>query len=211
MQRDLFFGISEEDRNRMFGCLSSFSKKYKKGDTVEDLSFESNLAGYVRKGRCELQKTDRNGNVTIIESYEPNDIFSRTLAFADFSEDSFVIVATQSCEVTFFDDKKLLSPCRNLCPCHITLMNNLMTSVLQRSERLSAKIELLSKKSTREKILGYFELLSRKQRSREITLPITVAEMANYLCVNRSAMTREIKKLKEENIIEMNRKTVKLK
>jgi len=76
---------------------------------------------------------------------------------------------------------------------------------------MAIKIELLSKKNTRDKILGYFELLSQKQQSKEIKLPVTIAEMANYLCVNRSAMTREIKKLKDENIIDINRKTVKLK
>ena len=91
------------------------------------------------------------------------------------------------------------------------MMNNILSSVLHRSERMAIKIELLSKKNTRDKILGYFELLSQKQQSKEIKLPVTIAEMANYLCVNRSAMTREIKKLKDENIIDINRKTVKLK
>ena len=211
MREDLFLGISEDDRNRMLGCLSSFTKKYIKGDIIDNFNFDSELAGYVIHGRCDLQKTDRNGNVTVIETYEQNDIFSRHLSFSDLSEDSFVVTATQNCEILFFDDKKLLSPCGNCCRSHIVMMNNILSSVLHRSERMAIKIELLSKKNTRDKILGYFELLSQKQQSKEIKLPVTIAEMANYLCVNRSDMTREIKKLKDENIIDINRKTVKLK
>lgn len=210
MTTDLFLGISEEDKNRMLGCLSSFSKKYKKNEIIEDFSYNSNLSGYVKRGRCQLQKSDLNGNVTVIETYEPGDIFGESFCFSETTEDSLMVVSIQNCEVTFFDNKKLLYPCGNYCKCHFVFITNIVNSILRRSGRIVIRIELLSKKNTRDKILGYFENLSKRQKSREIILPITISEMAEYLAVNRSAMMREIKKLKEENIIEMNKRMIKL-
>lgn len=207
---DIFDGISDLDRNRMLGCLSSFTKRYKKGETVEDLSFDSKLAGLVKKGKCSLQKIDSAGNMTIPETYEPGDIFGKNLLFSELGGDSLVVTANQNCEVTFFDANKLMRPCNNLCPCHITFINNLIASILRRGERMAAHAEILAQKSTREKLLTYFAKLSAKQQSKEIRLQISMSELADYLSVNRSAMMREIKKMKEDGIIKINKKTVTL-
>lgn len=208
---DIFAGISDDDRNRMLGCLSSFTKKYKKNETVEDMNFDSRLACLVRRGRCVLQKIDSSGNLTIPETYEPGDIFSRDLLFSAANGDSLIVTAKQNCEVTFFDANKLMHPCNNMCPCHILFINNLISSILGRGERMAAHAEILGQKTMRDKLLAYFTRLSKRQHSLEIQLPVSFAEIADYLAVNRSAMMREIKKMKDEGIIDADKKTITLK
>lgn len=208
---DIFVGVSDEDRNRMLGCLSSFTKRYKKNETVEDLNFDSKLSCLVRRGRCALQKIDSSGNMTIPEIYEPGDIFGRDLLFSKADGCSLIVSAMQNCEVTFFDARKLMQPCSNKCPCHITFINNLLSSILGRGERMAAHAEILGQKTMRDKLLAYFSRLSKRQQSTEIQLSVSFAEIADYLAVNRSAMMREIKKMKDDGIIDVNKKTIVIK
>ena len=211
MTKFIFSGISEENKNHISGCLSSFTKKYGKDEIISDFASDANISGYVKRGKCELQKINKNGDVSVIERYESGDIFGKTLSFINSSEDGLTVVSVQNCEVMFLDSRKLLSPCRNNCEFHRKLIDNVIDSVLRRSERLTKRIDILTRKSIREKLLVYFGQLSKEQNSMKITIPISFTELAEYLAVNRSAMTREIKKLHCENAIEIVKRTVILK
>lgn len=211
MTKFIFSGISEENKNHISGCLSSFTKKYGKDEIISDFASDTNISGYVKRGKCELQKINKNGDVSVIERYESGDIFGKTLSFINSSEDGLTVVSVQNCEVMFLDSRKLLSPCRNNCEFHRKLIDNVIDSILRRSERLTKRIDILTRKSIREKLLVYFGQLSKEQNSMKITIPISFTELAEYLAVNRSAMTREIKKLHGENAIEIVKRTVILK
>ena len=159
-------------------------------------------------GTADLVRYDINGNRIVTEHFSTNSIFGEI--FYNINTNSeFIVEAKEACKVLMFLYDDISIKCKSNCTFHKILATNFTSVILSKIMDLTSRVELLSRRTTREKLLGYFNQLSQKH-GKSFTLPFSITELANYLAVDRSSMTRELSTLKKEKFIEQNRNKITL-
>lgn len=197
----LFEGIQKDDLINLLGCLNARVKKYKKNEIVLAEGDNATMSGVVLTGSLQTEQYDFLGNRTILSRIESPHLFGEAFYFSK-EKFSVNIVASEDSSVLLFNSAKISSPCHNHCLFHIKLINNLLQVLATSNVVLNQKIQCISQRTTREKLLNYLANESKKQNSNEFEIPYDRQSLADYLCVERSAMATEISKLRKENIIE---------
>ena len=151
-------------------------------------------------GSADLIRYDFNGNQTIVEKFNKYDVFGEIFYRININNELFV-KAREKTKVLMFNYDIFEKRCKKNCKFHEELLVGLPNLVLTKVSDLNIRIELLSKRTIRDKILSYFRILSENSFSKTFTLPFSLTDLADYLSVDRSAMMREIKNLKEDGII----------
>lgn len=182
-------------------CSKIQEKSFKKGEVITTYIAKRNQFCLLLSGEANLIRYDFNGNRTIVEHFSTNDIFGEIFYTVTTNNELFV-EARANCVVLFFiyDDIKL--KCKNNCDFHNKLLLNFPELFLNEIIDLNMRIELLSKRTIREKLLSYFKIISTRNMSKSFKIPFSLTDLADYLSIDRSAMMRELKSLKEEGIIE---------
>ena len=181
-------------------CNKVQAKKFVKGETVTTYIEKRNQICIVVSGEVDLIRYDFNGNKTIIGHFVDNDIFGEIFYPANTNNELFA-VARKNSEILFYNYDALSTKCKRNCEFHKELNNNLSQLFLDKIIELNLRIELLTKRNTRGKILSYFEILSKGTLRRTFTLPYSYTDLADFLSVDRSAMMRELKLLIDEGFI----------
>jgi len=181
-------------------CNKVQIKKFTKGETVTTYIEKRSQICIVISGEIDLIRYDFNGNKTIIGHFIDNDIFGEVFYPANTNNELFA-VAHKNSEVLFYTYDSLSTKCKKNCDFHKELTNGLSQLFLDQIVSLNLRIELLTKKNTRGKILSYFEMLSKGTLRRTFILPYSYTDLADYLSVDRSAMMRELKLLIDEGFI----------
>ena len=181
-------------------CNKVQAKKFVKGETVTTYIEKRNQICIVVSGEVDLIRYDFNGNKTIIGHFVDNDIFGEIFYPANTNNELFA-VARKNSEILFYNYDALSTKCKRNCEFHKELNNNLSQLFLDKIIELNLRIELLTKRNTRGKILSYFEILSKGTLRRTFTLPYSYTDLADFLSVERSAMMRELKLLIDEGFI----------
>ena len=176
-------------------------KKFIKGDTITTYIEKRNQLCIVLSGEVNLIRYDINGNKTIISHFVDNDIFGEIFYPANTNNELFAL-AHKNSEILFFTYDTLLTKCKRNCDFHKTLTSNLSELFLNNIIELNLRIELLTKRSTRSKLLSYFDILSKGSLQKTFNLPFSYTDLADFLSVDRSAMMRELKLLKEDGFIQ---------
>lgn len=184
-------------------CNRVQTKKFIKGETVTTYIEKRNQICIVLSGEVDLLRYDFNGNKTIIGHFVDNDIFGEALSPANTNNELFAI-ARKNSEILFFTYDTLFTKCRRNCDFHKTLTSSLSELFLSKIVELNLRIEILTKRNTRSKILSYFEILSKGSLRKTFTLPYSYTDLADFLSVDRSAMMRELKLLIDEGFIKKN-------
>lgn len=203
--KSIFDGIEESDMARMLNCFGARFISYKKDRTIITNIINTKVIGIILKGTADIIRYDYNGNRSIIEKLEENSVFGEVFSRVG-SEVS--VVATTDCEVVFIDYDHIINRCKKNCSYHAVFANNVLQLLSTKIVDLNDRLEVLSKRTIRDKLLTYFNLLAKNKPNRTFILPFTYTDLADYLSVDRSAMMREIKILKEEGFIEANGKRI---
>ena len=206
----LFNQIEDESRVRALGCLGAKEKSYKKGDTVLTEGQEAKYFGIVLKGSVQLERVDYYGNRSILTSIEPSQLFGEAFACAGIKSLPIDVIAAEDTDILFIDVKRAASSCDAACAFHAQLIINLLNIVAMKNLVLHQKIEITSKHSTREKLMTYLFLQEKNTGSRTFTIPYNRQELADYLGVERSGLSAEISKLRNEKVLECKRSTFTL-
>lgn len=197
----LFEGIGEEDLLRMLECLGarvvSFDKKY----TVFSEGSPARYVGILLSGSVQVVQVDYYGNRSILSEIRPTQVFAEAFACAGVSALPVSVIANDPCEVMLVDCSHILHTCSNHCAFHQTLIYNLMRDLADKTLLFHQRIEVTSKRTTREKLLAYLTMESRKAQSEVFDIPFDRQELADYLEVDRSGLSAEIGKLKKEGIL----------
>ena len=204
----IFKNINEEDIKKMLKCFEAKTRTFKKEATIMNYIGYTNTIGIIIKGKANLIRIDYDGKRTIIETLEENDIFGEV--FSNYNINELSIEAKEETTVIFIDYNHITKRCKKACSYHSKLVENTLNILSQKIVNNNERIEILAKRSTREKLLAYFEIMSKKNISKTFTLPFTYTDLADYLGVDRSAMQRELKLLKEEGFIKTNNKKITL-
>ena len=206
----LFRDISYESYLAMFHCFHAVSKTYRPEDIICDFSDSCAQVGIIERGEAVLIRIDENGVETVMETMGPGGVFGRTLAFAGSRTDTLEVVCRTRCEVLFFDYAHILKRCERACDHHSILVQNMLRLMADKAQALSERIDVLSRRSIREKLLCYFHQQAARAGGPNFRLPFSLSMLADYIATDRSAMMRELKKLKDEGILSSDGRQIRL-
>ena len=191
-------------------CEKFQEKNYPKGTTITSYIEKRKQIFILLEGEASLIRYDEKGNKDIVDFFKPGNVFGETFYNVNVSSE-LSVQATKNCIVLtcLYDD--IQKKCKNNCQFHEKLNSALLDLLFQNTKHQNSRIEVLSKRTIREKLHIYFEILSAESFSNTITLPFSLTDLADFLSVNRSAMMRELKDLEDEGIIiKKERRKIKL-
>ena len=197
----LFAGVGEENLLRMLTCLGATVDNYDKKYTVLVEGASSKYIGIVLSGTVQVTQTDYYGNRSILSHVKAGQVFGEAFACAEVEALPVSVVATEPCTVMMIDSRHILHTCQNNCGFHQQLIYNLMKDLAQKTIQFHQRIEVTSKRTTREKLLTYLSMESRAAHSQSFDIPFDRQELADYLEVDRSGLSAEIGKLTREGIL----------
>ena len=198
----LFQDISYEEYCRMLDCFQAVQRSFRTDDLIYDFSSkESNAVGIIERGEASVIRIDKDGVSTVLEELSVGGVFGRTLAYAGSVRDSMEVVCRTPCDVLFIDYPHIFKRCEKACTHHSLLVQNMLRLMADKAQALSQRVDVLSRRSIREKLLCYFRQLSEQEGKQTFTLPFSLSTLADYIATDRSAMMRELKRLKEEGVI----------
>lgn len=195
---NLFNNITNINKDKILKSLEGNILYFKKNNTILTNIKQDNIIGIILEGYIQIVKTDYNGNRTIIEDLYDNDIFSSKMSNISNSEYSIITKEDTKLIILYFNE--ILNNELNTTY-YNQFLKNLLYIMSDKMTNINNRIEILSNKTIRNKLLAYFKIMSKKNNSKVIYLPYTFSDLADYLGVDRSAMYRELKSLKEENLI----------
>ena len=199
----LFQEIAFHDFEPMLQCLSARTVTYKKDEMILLSGNPVNFMGLILSGSIKILCEDVDGNSTILAKLSVSEVFGEVFAFAEVFHSPVTIVATEETEILFIDCNKIITSCSSACHFHTKFIKNMLKMLAQKSLMLNQKIEILSKRTTRDKLLCLFD--QQRGVANKFTLPFNREEMAEYLCVDRSAMSNELCKMRNDGLIRFHR------
>lgn len=206
----LFLGIRPEDMEGMLGCIGYYVREYQKGEIIAFEAETIDHVGVVLSGSVDMIKEDVWGNRTMLLRSYREDVFGETFACGEDPMSVVTFVAAEDSKVMFLSFCRVMHTCTHACVFHQTLIENMVRIIARKNLELMRKIEVVSKKTLREKILAYLSIQSQSQRASRFEIPLGRVEWAEYLCADRSALTRELAKMKAEGLIDFQRNTFEI-
>lgn len=197
----LFRGISEKELKGVLSCLGANNKNYRKGEFIFLAGEKISSIGLIIEGKVQVIKEDLFGNRTILTEVARGNLFGESFPFAEEEKLPVSVMAVMDCEILFIDYKKMITTCSSACRFHTKLIENMLYILARKNLILNEKIQIMSKRTTREKLLSYLQSQAMKVGSASFTISFNRQELADYLCVDRSAMSNELSKLQEEGQI----------
>lgn len=206
----LLEGVSPQECQAMRACLGVYEQYFRPGDIVYDLGGGRNMLGVLTDGAAVIERVDGKGERTILEHLEPGGVFGEMMMFRSAVDNSVVVRCAAPCCVNFLRSEAVLRRCEHACECHSRLVENLFRLVTDKATSLSERVEVLSRRSIREKLLRYFELQAAKNAGGTFFLPFSLSALADYISTDRSAMMRELKKMRQELLVTVSGRRITL-
>ncbi|MCI8669477.1 MAG: Crp/Fnr family transcriptional regulator [Lachnospiraceae bacterium] len=206
---DLFDGMSWEEQKALLTCLDVRNKVYEKDEILMADEMKKGIIGIVVSGSITIYNEDFWGNRNIIARCRKGDMFGE--AFAGAGEVLEMDICTsEKTEIMYIKFENIIQPCEKYCEHHKVLVANLLKIISTKNIYLTRKIKHLSKRSTREKILSFLSEQAKLNQKNEFAIDFNRQELADYLSVDRSAMSRELSKLKAEHILDYRKNKFRL-
>lgn len=206
----LLEGVSPQEYQTMHACLGVYEQSFRPDDVIYDFGDGRGLLGIVAQGSAVVERIDREGGRAILEHLGPGGVFGEMMMFKAAGDDSVVVRAAAPTRVSFLRSEAVMRRCEHACACHSRMVENLFRLVTEKATSLSERVEVLSRRSIREKLLRYFQLQAAKGHGPSFQLPFSLSALADYISADRSAMMRELKKMREEMLVTITGRQVTL-
>lgn len=207
---DIFQNIDNNCLTQLLECLQAVKKTYKKGEIIFDINDEIKSVACLEQGEVQILKDDYYKNKIIIATIKEGETFAEAMVLSGQKYSNVCAKATKDTKILFLDFKRIINTCSNSCQFHRQLLENIIKQSAKKNLILQKKIELLSQNTLREKILYFLYDEKKKSKTDFIKIPYNREEMANYLCSDRSSLSRELSKMKKEKIIDFHKNTFRL-
>lgn len=201
----LFRGMSTEDIEAMLGCLNGETKRFPRGGIIYHAGDVIHSVGLVLSGRVSIESDDVWGNKSILDHIGPGQVFAETYACVPGEPLMISAVAAEPSEILFLDVGRVLHVCSNTCVFHEKLVRNLLTIASRKNLNLSRRIFHTSPKSIRGRLLSYLSYQSLHQGRLTFDIPFNRQQLADYLSVDRSALSNELSKMQREGLLRTER------
>ncbi len=200
----LFKGISPSEMEGMLTCLTAKVSSYNNKEIVLMEGQSINSVGIVLEGKVQVIKEDFTGKRTILTEVGEGNLFAETFACVQTESLPITVISVSDCRVLWVNYRDILTTCPALCGYHNKLIENMMQILASKNILLSQKIEHIARRTTKDKILAYLSDQARQQGKTDFNIPFNRQELADYLCVDRSAMSNELCKLRNQGILDFN-------
>lgn len=201
----LFDGIRHEDLSAMLGCIGGHTLTFSKGESIWREGDAATHVGMVLSGAVRLEREDYYGNRSIVARRGTAELFCESYACAAVAALPVSVVADEDCCVLLMDCRRITVSCSSACAFHSRIIFNLLRLVAESNLVYDQKIEITSKRSTREKLMAYLLSEAKLAGGASFTIPYDRQELADYLEVERSGLSAEIGKLRREGVLESER------
>lgn len=198
----LFDGIGLEDLNAMMGCIGGRRLTVPKGNTIFQEGDPATHVGMVLSGAVRMVREDYNGNRSIVAHIAPGQLFGESYACAGLKSLPISVVADEDSVLLLMDCRRITTTCSSACSFHNRIIFNLLKLVAVKNLVFDQKIQITSKRTTREKLLAYLMNEAKIRGTNHFAIPYDRQELADYLEVDRSGLSAEIGKLRREGILE---------
>ena len=206
----LFAGVGDSEIESLLSCLGARIKTYKKGEYVFRQGEHISDITVLLDGKLHIQKDDFWGNRSILGEIIVGEMFGEAYATKDSGALLNDVVAIEDSKVIFFDVKRILTTCSSSCRFHAIVVQNLFFAISEKNRKLVGKLGILSKRTTREKLISYLSEQAKKQNSGSFEIPFNRQQLADFLSVDRSAMSNELCKMRDEGLLEFYKNRFKL-
>jgi len=197
----LFSGIAEAEIEALMGCLQAKTEMVSRGEVILAEGDPANHVGIVLSGSVQVVREDYYGNRSMMAKLSAGDMFAEAFACAGVMAMPVNVIAAENAQVLLVDARRITQPCGAMCGFHHQLIYNMMRILAVKNLVCNQKIEVTSKRTTREKLMTYLMLQAKKQNSNSFSIPYDRQELADYLEVDRSGLSAEISKLRREGIL----------
>ncbi len=204
-QSELFAGIEAGELDNLLDCLNPVKKTYQKGEYICRAGEPLRFMGFVLSGSVNIERNDAWGNQSLLGRVAAGEVFGETYACVPGEILMVDVAAVEPCEILFLDMGKLLTICSSACGFHNRLIQNLVRVMAAKNLNLSRKINDTAPKSIRGRLLSYLSYQVVKQGGYKFEIPFNRQQLADYLGVDRSAMSNELSKMQREGLIEYRR------
>ena len=206
----LFSGVGEEDIASLLSCLGARKKEYKKGEYILREGEHISDIFILVEGKIHIQKDDYWGNRSILSVISVGEMFGEGYAAPESGALLNDVVAVEVSSVIFFDVKRILTTCSSACRFHNMIVQNMFFAISDKNRKLVQKLGHMSGRTTRAKLISYLSEEAKRQGSSTFTVPFNRQQLADYLCVDRSAMSNELCKMRDEGMIKFEKSRFEL-
>lgn len=197
----LFATLITEEITHALGCLGAYRRRYQARQFIVHAQDPLSDIGLVLEGTIQIITEDTLGNRSITATFGTGELFGETLASAQTHISHVSVVADTDCHILYMKLHKITTPCAKACQFHARIIENLVGILGQRNLMMNRKLSILSQRSTRDKLLAYLAWQNQDHGTHAFDIPYNRDELADYLCVNRSALSREISHMVSEGLI----------
>lgn len=197
----LFYGIDPALFEPLLAAFSAQTSYYKKSDVMLEAGKAVNQIGILLSGEAVIIRGDFLGEYTIIGKIQEGEIYGEVLAGVHSTDSPINIVAAENSASILLDYNRMMLPCHELSEPHMIMMSNLMRIMARKNMLMERKLEILQKRTMREKLLTFLEIQREVAVANTFVIPYNREELSEYLCVDRSALSRELCRLQEEGLI----------
>lgn len=201
-EASIFRNLSDEEIIGMLPCLNAKEQNFKKNEVIYRPGDQVRKIGLVVSGAVRIEKIDYWGNRKIISVIEPGQIFGEAYAGMKTIPMEMEVLAAVPSVILFMEVGKILTTCGNSCEFHSKMIRNMVYVLAERNYKLTQKMDHLTQKTTREKLLSYFSEQALECGRSDFDIPLDRQQLADYLSVDRSAMSTELGRMKKDGLIE---------
>lgn len=206
----LFSGVGEDDIASLLSCLGARKKEYRKGEYILREGEHISDIFILVEGKIHIQKDDYWGNRSILSVISLGEMFGEGYAAPESGALLNDVVAVEDSSVIFFDVKRILTTCSSACRFHNMIVQNMFFAISDKNRKLVQKLGHMSGRTTRAKLISYLSEEAKRQGSTAFTVPFNRQQLADYLCVDRSAMSNELCKMRDEGMIKFEKSRFEL-
>lgn len=197
----LFADMTEAELSALLSCLSAREHQYAKNQFIFTAGSQVSVIGTVLSGAAHVIHEDFWGNRTILAAIGEGGMFGEAFTCAGVEKLPVSVVAVQPSEVLLIDYGKIINTCSAACAFHTRLIGNMLRILAGKNVMLTQKMEIMSRRTTREKLLSYLSAQAMQAGSNSFDIPFNRQELAEYLSVDRSAMSGELSRMQREGIL----------
>ena len=197
----LFADIDAEELSKLYECLSARERSFKRDSFVFHVGQEVRYVYFILSGSVHIIDEDFWGNRSIVETMNKDTLFGEAYVFSSVENHQVSVIAAEDSKLLEIDPKSLFETCSNRCSCHTKLVRNALNIVSEKIVLLTEKLRYVMRRSIREKVLSYLSQCSTRENSSSFDIPYSRQQLADYLCVDRSALSHELSKLQTQGMI----------
>lgn len=206
----IFEGTGPGELYGMLACLGAFTRHYGKNEYISFEEEQIRYVGLVLEGAVHMLRQDVWGNESILVRSAPGDLIGESFACGSSAQALVSFRTEQPSDILFLAFDRVLHTCSSACVHHQHVIENMVTMIADKNQKLIVKLEILSCRSLREKVMAYLSVEAQKQGSRYVEIPMKRQQLADYLCTDRSALARELSSMRRDGIIDYDKNTFRL-